>query len=64
MLTIGFFKKSRKKVLQENRKWTFLKCPKWKISEYFFKEVFKEVKLFYPSKKSNIYFIFYIGFAV
>ena len=40
MLTNHFFKKSRKKVLQENRKWTFLKCPKWKFSEYFYKLLF------------------------
>jgi len=40
MLTNHFFKKSRKKVPQENQKWTFLKCPKWKFSEYFFKQLF------------------------
>ena len=40
MLTIHFFKKSLEKVSQENGKWTFLKCPKWKFSEYFYKQLF------------------------
>jgi hypothetical protein len=47
MLTNHFFKKFRKKVPQENRKWTFLKCPKWIFSEYFFKELFKGVLINY-----------------
>jgi hypothetical protein len=28
MLSTHFFKKLKKKARQENRKWTFLKCPK------------------------------------
>jgi len=31
-----FFEKTKEKVRQENPKWTFLKCPKSKISEYFY----------------------------
>jgi len=40
MLSTHFSEKVKEKVRQENPKWTFLKCPKSKISEYFSKLLF------------------------
>jgi len=34
------FEKTKRKAPQENRKRTFLKCPKSKFPEYFYKELF------------------------
>ena len=41
-----FFQKVPEKVLQENRKWTFLKCPKWKFSEYFYFSIIVSLAMF------------------
>ena len=34
------FEKTKEKVRQGNPKWTFLKCPKSKFPEYFYKQLF------------------------